>query len=40
MKKRKKSIIAVFLSGIANIFSFKEYSRRRKENYFTKRRNL
>jgi len=39
-ERRKKSIIAVFLSGIANIFSFKEYSRRRKENYFTKRRGL
>ena len=37
MKKAKKSLISIILSGFANIFSFKDYSRRTrrtKSNYF------
>jgi len=36
MKKTQKSFLSIFLNGIANIFSFKGYSRRRKRNYFTR----
>ena len=37
MKKAKKSLISIILNGFANIFSFKDYSRRTrriKSNYF------
>ncbi|MDC0496751.1 hypothetical protein OAN50_00140 [Flavobacteriaceae bacterium] len=37
MKKSKKSLLSIFLNGIANIFNFKDYSRRTrraKSNYF------
>ena len=36
IKKKKKSLISIFLSGIANILSFKGYQNRRKNNYFIK----
>ena len=31
MRKIKKSLFSIFLNGFANIFSFKEYSRRPEE---------
>jgi len=30
---RKKSFLFLFLSGLANIFSFKGYSRRRRNSF-------
>ena len=36
MRKIKKSFFSMFLNDIANIFSIKGYSRRRKNYYFTR----
>jgi len=37
MKRLQKSFLKIFLEGVANIFSFKGYARKRNSNYFRKK---